>query len=295
MSSQDFPAFDGFPYLATILDQNYFHLLLAPKSFTVGHLLDLAHLQAVANELPTYVVLGFRLCIHVDSRLSYRASSVFPGGFMTSGQLKPGFPLLEDEDLLERIERLETFKKDQHDPSNLFSGDPTNGGRAATSEETIELLPPRTNSVPRGLVQCIRCREWKGFCLDLPPSSSEIIAYPGTVLGFEKPSYSEKNYIMGFDANSTRNGRVVVSCRCENDNFCAQCERPLCDRKLNSNYFIKTDERISYVPGTLALKHKCDIIDAIKPKAYSGDIGLQLRQKASRWMWRKGYVQATKL
>ncbi|HKA35857.1 MAG TPA: hypothetical protein VKH43_03505 [Thermoanaerobaculia bacterium] len=49
----------------------------------------------------------------------------------------------------------------------------------------------------------------------------------------------------------------LVGCRCENWNRCARCHRPFQARRLGSNFFDPEDGNIRFVPGFLALDHRC--------------------------------------
>jgi hypothetical protein len=54
-------------------------------------------------------------------------------------------------------------------------------------------------------------------------------------------------------------GRVMrVHCVCENHNRCAACGDLLDARKLNANYFEKSDGQIWHVPGYCGFAHNCE-------------------------------------
>jgi hypothetical protein len=104
-------------------------------------------------------------------------------------------------------------------------GDTTKGGRRATTEELVRLAGAGPTGVPSGLFKCRDCGELKGECLD--------------------PNRVFKGMIM------------QVTCRCENDNRCARCGRPLDGHKLDANYFDPADGMIWHTPGFCALSHRC--------------------------------------
>jgi hypothetical protein len=79
----------------------------------------------------------------------------------------------------------------------------TKGGRPATDEEKARLAGFSTRGIPKGLSQCEVCGMGRGECLD-----------PKTDVFKDKV--------------------MKVYCRCENDNLCARCGRPLYEYKLNA-------------------------------------------------------------
>jgi hypothetical protein len=55
-------------------------------------------------------------------------------------------------------------------PGGYLTGDRTRGGCPAESDERRGLAGFQSNGVPRGLVKCRDCREWRGECLDPSPN-----------------------------------------------------------------------------------------------------------------------------
>ena len=99
----------------------------------------------------------------------------------------------------------------------------TKGGRYPTPEEEERLAGTHADGVPRGLLPCHSCGEWRGECFD----------------------------------TLCRQLVVRVRCVCENDNRCASCGELLHSRKLNSNYFDPVDKKIWHTPGFSGLDHSC--------------------------------------
>jgi hypothetical protein len=105
-------------------------------------------------------------------------------------------------------------------------GDLTKGGRSATEEERQRLSGKQPNGVPNGLIQCKTCGDWAGECLDPNPMFIGMI--------------------------------MKVDCRCQNDNLCARCGKPLYEYKLNANYYGK-DGIIWHVAAFIGFSHRCPI------------------------------------
>jgi hypothetical protein len=251
MSTHDLPAFDGFPYVLTRLVAAFYHIILLPKGILFEHLLDLTRRQADANRLHTCLVLDKDRCVYFLPDGTEQLSTQIPrGGFVTSGELRYCQTWPASEDLLERARRLETFNRLPIDGCLL--GDLTKGGRTATEDELVRLAGLQKIGVPKGLVQCPFCCEWKGRCVDPNPRLKNLL--------------------------------VPVHCLCENDNFCAWCREYLYDRKLNGNYYDRVRGDIIHVPGFSVLAHRCGGIDTGAPLEDTCDIRRERREALIRRM-----------
>jgi hypothetical protein len=155
------------------------------------------------------------------------ASSATPrGGHIVSGKLKPCIPIEQDDEIIARQRLLAAYQNERNRGGGYMFGDLTKGGRDATASESVRLMGQQANGVPRGLSLCATCGAWKGHCLD---------------------------------PNPMFNGKVMeVHCFCENDNLCAACGAVLYARKLNANYFDKSDGQVWHVPGFSGLSHRCE-------------------------------------
>jgi hypothetical protein len=84
--------------------------------------------------------------------------------------------------------------------TTILTGDLTKGGRRAAPEEEERLAGTHADGIPKGLLPCTVCGEWRGECFDT--------LLPQLV--------------------------VRVCCACENDNRCTACGELLGSRKLNT-------------------------------------------------------------
>ena len=105
----------------------------------------------------------------------------------------------------------------------IIMGDLAKDGRPPTEEEEDRLAGMHCDGVPKGLLPCPNCGEWRGECFD----------------------------------TLCRQLVVRVCCACENDNRCAACGELLYSRKLNANYFDPVDGKIWHTPGFSGLDHRC--------------------------------------
>lgn len=230
-----------FPYLRTRLGPLLYNLIPLPQTtedseaipFGVkclwlirsdpAFLQHLARLQAYWNKLPTCLVLGPHRCIEfTPDGDEVFSNQVVRDRYEVTNHLAPWAPL----------ERTGWWK--QRNQSLWFGSAPertallislNKGGRAATPEERERFSGRNHDGIPRGLARCLECSEWKGQCLDPDPK------YHGVL--------------------------VSVSCRCENTNRCARCFLPLYGRKVNANYYNKSDGHVWYVPGSICERHRC--------------------------------------
>ena len=224
------PHFDGFPYLATYVVATYYHIILLPSGLKPEEMTSIAVHQATLNRLKTCLVLGEESCVFFGTNGSQVPSNCVPGcSSWAAYRLLPGPIFVEDEELRGRKEGLRAFIKATNRGRYLL-GDLTKGGRPATDEEKARLAGFSARGIPKGLSQCEVCGMWRGECLD-----------PKTDVFKDKV--------------------MKVYCRCQNDNLCARCGRPLYEYKLNANYY-GADGIIWHVPGFLGFEHRCtDILD----------------------------------
>ncbi len=216
--------FDGFPYLVTRIVAALRHIILLPADIGEDELRAIAVRQVTANRLPTCLVLGPRRAVYyeIDGRPSETDS--IPRGIFAPDRLQPAARLVQSHELLARKERLAEWVEAQK-RAGFIMGDLTKGGRDATPDELVRLAGWVAPRVPKGLVLCEECGEWRGECLD-----------PNPVF---------------------RGKLMKVHCRCENDNRCARCGMGLYEYKLNANYFDPVGGQIWHVPGFCAFDHKC--------------------------------------
>lgn len=220
------PLFGGFPYLLTRLIPAFYHLILLPRSLAPEELKHIARRQAQANQLPTCLVMNSRLGLYVSTSGDddFMTSEPPRGGIIVTGRIRPcqSFPV--SADLQKRTALLETFLKRQ--PARGFLvGDGTKGGRPPSPREVSCLAGRQPNGVPRGLICCQTCGEWKGECLDTHPFCGDLL--------------------------------VRVHCRCENNTRCAKCLKPFYERRVAANYYDVSDGKIWHVPGFVCLSHTC--------------------------------------
>jgi hypothetical protein len=219
-------AFEGFPYLATRLVSLLHHIMLLPRSWQAEQLLGFARRQAQANCLPTCLVLAGDLCVYFgeDGR-GYRSAEIPCGVYVISERLAPAEPIPKSAELAERQRELALFEEAQRRTlgTGYLLGDLTKGGRPPTYDEEDRLAGTHADGIPRGLLPCLECGEWRGNCFDT--AHRELV--------------------------------VRVCCTCENDNRCARCGALLHDRKLNANYLDLSDLKIWHVPGFSGLNHRC--------------------------------------
>ncbi len=220
------PAFDGFPYLVTRVVPSLHHVLLLPRRWDIEHLVRFAQRQVTANRFLTCLVLAEDLCIYFNEDGSGRRSSEIPRGVrIVSEKLQPAEPVPESPELSVRRMELVLLEEaqDRGPGTTIIMGHLTKGGRLPTPEEEERLKGTQAGNVPRGLLPCLQCGEWRGECFD----------------------------------TLCRDLVVRVHCRCENDNRCAACGGLLYERKLNANYFEPGDGTIWHTPGFSAFHHLC--------------------------------------
>jgi len=212
------------PYLATRVVPTLYHIILLPKGER-DELIKIARAQMSFNKLESCLVLGPQKALYLYPDGSEIRSSVAPiGGVLVHDRLRHCKTFPEDRELRKRKELLERHIESLKQSGYLL-GDLTKGGRKPTAREARNLRGTQANGVPKGLVRCPRCGEWRGRCLDSIPDLGESI--------------------------------VQVSCLCQNDNRCAGCGAFLYERKLNGNYYNPKDGKVWHVPGFSGLGHFC--------------------------------------
>lgn len=220
--------FTGFPYLLIRIVRSLFHInLLSMQQNSPDDLFRLAQAQADANKLQVFLVTNGDAAASFSSTGKPDFSAEIPErAILITDRLKLSVNQLPGADLLQREKELEDFIKSRKQTGYL-TGDFRKGGRKATEEELIRLQGVQGNGLPKGVLICPVCGDYRGECLD--PS----LMQPG-------------------------HGIVVkVSCYCDNDNLCAHCGKTLGDRKLNSNRYEPKDGKIWHRPGFSGLDHRC--------------------------------------
>jgi hypothetical protein len=215
-----------YPYLITRIVPAMYHIILLPKGQQT-ELVEIARTQMSFNKLESCLVLSANEGVYLYPDGSEARSSHVPfGGILMYNQLKPCRIFSEDQELRERKEFLEKHIESLKQGGYVL-GDTTKGGKKPTPQEADNLRGNQENGVPKGLVPCPRCGEWRGTCLDLIPDFGESI--------------------------------VRVNCLCQNDNRCANCGDLLYERKLNANYYDPKDGRIWHVAGFCGFGHICKL------------------------------------
>lgn len=215
-----------YPYLITRIVPAMYHIIILPKG-KQNELAEIARTQMSFNKLESCLVLGAKEAVYLYTEGSEVMSSDVPfGGTLIHNQLKPCKIFSEDQDLRERKEFLEKHIGSLKQ-GGYFLGDTTKGGKKPTPQEADNLRGNQENGVPKGLVLCPRCGDWRGTCLNLIQDLGEYI--------------------------------VRVSCLCQNDNRCAGCGDLLCHRKLNGNNYDPKDGRIWHLPAFSGFGHICKL------------------------------------
>ncbi|RPH51673.1 MAG: hypothetical protein EHM85_05885 [Desulfobacteraceae bacterium] len=223
---QERPFPKGYPYLVIRIVKSLFHInVLSAEQNNSEELLQLAQTQADANKLDVCLVTNENAGVYFAPKQKPRFSEEIPkGGIFIKDRLRLSVDQPVGTDLLRRESELETFIKSTKQTGYL-TGDLRKGAREATQEELICLQGVQENGLPKGLVICSVCGDYRGECLD--------------------PSQIQQGLV------------VRVSCYCENDNLCAYCGGKLNDRKLNSNHYETKDGKIWHTPGFSGLGHRC--------------------------------------
>lgn len=223
------PLFDGFPFLVTRVVGAFRHILLLPVDRSEAELQRLAELQTAANRLDSCLVLGPNRAIYyyLDGRSSGVSDMTPRGGLLVTGKLRTPEDFHQTPEFLSRTRRLEEFI-DALDGEGYVLGDSEATYRAATPEELACLAGRDSSGVPRGLVQCATCGEYRGICLGTAPAYIDPAEWVTTVY-----------------------------CRCENHNLCARCSEPLAEWRLNANYLDRRDLDVWHLPAFCGFNHQC--------------------------------------
>lgn len=217
--------FEGFPYLVTRVVPAMYHIIVVPDDLGDADLVDLTRRQARANALPTRLVRAADSALYVAPDGPEYLAEPPRGGVIIADRLRPYRPFPETQTLVARRSALARHIEAVTPRASYMLGDVTKGGRPATLEETVLLAGRQPNGVPRGLIRCARCGEWRGRCLDPTPR------FAGQVMD--------------------------VHCRCANDNRCAACSGLLHERKLNANVYNEVDGQVWHTPGFSGFGHTC--------------------------------------
>ena len=220
------PAFDGYPYLVTLVMSDLYHLSILPGDVPVDRLRDIARRQTAANRLQACLVVGPRRAIYVRLDGSEEDSPIVTrGADPVTGRLRLCEEFPDTPESRARLASLRAFVWRHSPKSGFLLGDVTKGGRPATLEERVRLEGRQASGVPRGLERCDACHRWTGLCLDPNPRWAGLV--------------------------------MRVDCACANDNRCAACGDPLAEDRLNSNTYDERDGEIWHMPSFAALGHRC--------------------------------------
>ena len=217
------PRFDGAPFLATQLESDLCNVTLLPRA-PIHELLEFAFVQSTRNGLRSVLVLDEHSSVSLE-----RSGRIQPGrtapvdtGIVVH-ELETCAEIPGSSEMLERMERLAALWVSQGD--RVLYRDRLRGGHVATAEEIEEHSGRNPDGIPIGLGRCEECGEWTGWCLDPEPEGDPTL--------------------------------VPVYCRCMNDTRCARCDQPFADRTIHGCWWDEPAGALRYVPGTLALAHRC--------------------------------------
>lgn len=240
--------YNGFPYLMTELTPGFYHIILLPSRWKKKKLHRLAHSQVKANQLVSYLMIN-KNEFHrysAESQNSIKAEQVDTppaAELYFCGRLYPAENIPETSELIARKKNLIKLVQAQLDSGRYVEIDERAlGGKKPDEEELKELsgyyFKKPQNEIPRlceddykvpaGLIECEKCRWYKGRAL--------------------YPNATNPRYV------------VPVLCRCEDNTppaRCARCGEILYHYRLNSNYFSHIREGIVHFSGYRALGHVC--------------------------------------
>ena len=217
---------DVSPYLLTKFAPNFYHIIVLPKF--VGDqlipeepLLKFAKRQYDSNDLDTILVLDKQNAVLYHENGTSRTTKIPSNGILCTGMLCTMYGMMSNADFDPTHQlRCDEVKKfiDAQTGTYLLT-DFTKGAREATPEERIELSGPNPlyEGVPKGLVKCTVCSQFKGICL------YKDAALPNQV--------------------------VNVHCQCDNHNRCAYCSSLLGEHKLSANRYNEEENAIYHTTG----------------------------------------------
>jgi hypothetical protein len=222
------PLYSGFPYLLTRVVDALRHIILLPEPWTgdTDRLLRIARGQVRANQLETALVLAPDRSVFISSAgVSSESVGAPRGGILLVGRLEPFVEIKPSQELQARRDDLAAWMKCNQVNDGFMLGDRAASGHEASPNELRTLRGENDAGLPIGLGPCPMCGEVRGECLDTNPQ------FPGLV--------------------------ISVHCPCDNENRCARCGEHLNDRRLNGNYYCRSDGHIWHTPGFCGLKHRC--------------------------------------
>ena len=219
------PAFDGYPYLVTLVVKGLYHVALLAARDSYDVLRDVTRRQVAANRLQSALVIDESTALYVRLDGTEEGSSNLPrGAAVATRRLRLCREMPGSAELDVRRVRLDAFIG-RHTPKGFLLGDVSKGGRLATVRERVSLEGRQDDGVPRGLDRCAVCGRWRGECLDPDPTWRGLV--------------------------------MTVECPCDNDTVCARCARPLARWRLSSNFYDERDGAIWHVPAFSAFSHRC--------------------------------------
>jgi len=217
------PRFDGAPFLATQLESDLCNVTLLPRS-PLHELLDFSFVQSTRNGLKSVLVLDEESCVSLErnGRIQPGRAQPVDTGIVVH-ELETCAEIPGSEEMLERLERLAALWVSQGD--RAVHPDRLRGGHVASEDEIEEFAGRNPDGIPVGLGRCDDCGEWTGWCLDPDPDGPPAL--------------------------------VAVYCRCMNATCCARCDDPFAERTIHGCWWDEPAGALRYVPGTLALAHRC--------------------------------------
>ncbi len=227
--------FDGFPYILTKIVGAMYHVALLPKDLSVSEMTELAHLQVLANRLPTCLVLSEKQCLYFSPENGKQSQAEPPwGGIWIVDKLQLSQDFDDCKDLRLRRRKLDVFMKARNPTSGYMVCTARANARDATPEEKVLLAGSTADGIPKGLSRCPTCSEYKGTCFPLN--------------------------------DKLQNEVLQVHCQCENWNRCARCGETLSENRLNANHYITSRKGIFHHPGFSCFSHKCKSAVPVKKK-----------------------------
>jgi hypothetical protein len=217
--------FAGYPYLAVFIAPGIAPIILLPRTWEIERYIEFARRQVQANQFLACLLFEDDFCLYfLEDGSGCRSNEIPHNIHVFSEKLVPVEPIPDSNELTVRRMELRLFEEAQGPWASVFLGDITKYGRFPTPEEIERLAGTHAEGIPKGLLPCLQCGEWRGECFDTLGQSLV----------------------------------VRVHCPCENDSRCAGCGALFDSKKLNANYFDPVDRKIYHVPALAVLQHVCD-------------------------------------
>lgn len=228
------PVFLGVPYLMTKLGSLPFrHITLLPSEHRRDELCELARRQCQANQLETQLHLSLdEIRLFEPSGREADLHGEFPVGPPVWGSLRLSENVPESIEVARRQRQLERYVDSYpRAPTGYRLAEPAAAGRLATADEVERLGLRGADGTRTATHRCPTCQWVRG----------EWLAADGEGNGDPRPRV------------------VFVHCRCDNDNRCARCGKPLAEGRLGSFKFddTKAGGGVRFLNPFFALSHRC--------------------------------------